>query len=144
MNYLVDTNVISEIRKENCNPTVREFMESLDGESLYISVISLGEIQYGITKVESRKKKDELLSWLSEQLATWFNGRIIPIDINVALIWGQMRAEHKATLPAADSLLAATALAHRLTVLTRNEKDFADIDGVRVINPWDEYRDVRL
>jgi predicted nucleic acid-binding protein len=136
MNYLVDTNVISEFRKANCNANVRAFVESLSSESLYISVISLSEIQYGIKKMENSLKKQELLVWLGEQLPDWFYGRIIPIDSDIALAWGTLRAVHKATLPASDSLLAATALALHLTILTRNTKDFETIAGVEIINPW--------
>lgn len=129
MNYLIDTNVISEFRKINCNVHVRSFIDSLVNESLYISVISLGEIQYGITKMEASKKKHELLLWVSEQLPNWFNGRIIPIDSEVSLVWGTLRAGHKITLPATDSLLAASALTHHLTLLTRNVKDFENISA---------------
>jgi predicted nucleic acid-binding protein len=138
MNYLVDTNVISEFRKTNCNANVRTFVESLSSESLYISVISLGEIQYGVKKMENSLKKQQLIVWLGEQLPDWFSGRIIPIDADIALAWGTLRAKHKATLSASDSLLAATALARHLTLLTRNTKDFEEIAGVECINPWEE------
>jgi predicted nucleic acid-binding protein len=138
MNYLVDTNVISEFRKENCNARVRSFIESLARESLYISVITLGEIQYGIKKMENSPKKQELLVWLGGQLPDWFNKRIIPVDSDIALAWGTLRAKHKATLPAPDLLLAATALAWHLTLVTRNTIDFEKIAGVEFINPWEE------
>jgi predicted nucleic acid-binding protein len=138
MNYLVDTNVISELRKKNCDANVRAFVEHLHIESLYICVISLGEIQYGIKKLENSPKKQELLVWLGEQLPGWFNKRIIPIDSDIALAWGTLRAKHKATLPAPDSLLAATALAWHLTLVTRNTIDFEKIAGVEFINPWEE------
>ncbi|GMO25539.1 MAG: type II toxin-antitoxin system VapC family toxin [Termitinemataceae bacterium] len=136
MNYLVDTNVISEFRKTDCNDHVRSFVESLANESLYISAISLGEIQYGVAKMEASKKKHELLVWVSVQLPDWFSERIIPVDSEISFVWGSLRAEHKATLPAVDSLLAATALTHHLTILTRNEKDFENISGLNYINPW--------
>ena len=136
MNYLVDTNVISELRKKNCDVQVKAFVERLPVESLYICVISLGEIQYGIKKLENSPKKRELRLWLDEQLPDWFSGRIIPIDLDIALVWGIMRAEHKATLPASDSLLAAAALTRHLTILTRNVQDFESIPGVELINPW--------
>jgi predicted nucleic acid-binding protein len=138
MNYLVDTNVISELRKKNCDSNVKAFVERLPAELLYICVISLGEIQYGIKKLKNPDKKRELLIWLDEQLPDWFSGRIIPIDSDIALVWGTLRAENKETLPASDSLLAATALARHLTILTRNVKDFERISGVEFINPWEK------
>jgi predicted nucleic acid-binding protein len=137
MNYLVDTNVISELRKSNCNENVKVFIEQLPPECLYLSAISLGEISFGIKKMDNTHKKSALIIWFESQLPEWFEGRVISIDSNIAIEWGAIRAKHKETLPVSDSLLAATALTHHLTILTRNVKDFERIEGISFINSWE-------
>ena len=136
MKYLLDTNIISEIRKSNCNEKVKEFIDGLSGEDLYICTITVGEISYGIEKLPPGKKKHELLVWLYGKLPEWFNGRIISLDRDTMEEWGKIRANTERTMPAADSMIASAAITHHLTLITRNTKDFEGIEGLMLINPF--------
>jgi predicted nucleic acid-binding protein len=98
MKYLLDTNVVSELRKRNCNRNVRVFMESLQTTSVFMSVISMGEIAFGIRTLKDENKKAELIEWFETQLPEKFRGRIVAIDSEVMITWGNMCADHKATL----------------------------------------------
>jgi predicted nucleic acid-binding protein len=135
--YLLDTNVLSEMQKSNGNPGVKDFTDKIPLEDIFISVLSIGEIFFGIEKLPEGRKKAELSLWLNSQIPRQFENRIIPIDIEVMLEWGRIRIKVKKTLPAIDNLLAATALAYHLTLLTRNTRDFAAVEGISLINPWD-------
>jgi predicted nucleic acid-binding protein len=135
MKYLLDTNVISELIARKPNPAVYEWVNGLEDERTYLSVITLGEIKRGIEKLPDSRRKGQLLEWLSNDLLFRFGDRILAIDTAVMLTWGKFVAEQKRTLPAMDSLIAATALTHDLLLATRNEKDFLDT-GVVVVNPW--------
>jgi predicted nucleic acid-binding protein len=137
MRYLLDTNVISELQKSKCNPAVRTCIEKIPLDKLYLSVISIGEIFYGIEKMTDGKKKNELASWLNNQLPENFGDRILPVNIDITLEWGRLRARHRKTLPIVDSFIAATALVHHLTLVTRNTKDFEELSGLTLLNPWD-------
>jgi predicted nucleic acid-binding protein len=137
MKYLFDTNVISEIRKSDCNAVVKSFVDEIPPEDIFLSVISIGEISYGVEKLPSGRKKHELSLWLYTKVPQWFSGRIIPLDMEVMLEWGKLRAGTKRTIPVADSLVAASAISHRMILVTRNTKDFEDIEGIKLINPWD-------
>jgi predicted nucleic acid-binding protein len=133
--YLLDTNVLSEIRKPRGHAGVKAFVDSLREEDVFISVLSIGEIGYGIEKLPSGPKKTELHIWLSQTLMDRFGNRIIPLDVDIMAEWGRLQAK-TSTLPVFDSLIAASALARRLTVVTRNIKDFERIDGIILLNPW--------
>jgi len=135
--YLLDTNVISEMQKSNCNPKVKAFMEGIAGEDLYISSLTIGEISYGIEKLSPGKKKHELAVWLYGKLPEWFDGRIIALDTDVLAEWGKLRAGMARNLPTADSMIAAAAITHHMTLLTRNIKDFDGIEGLMLLNPWE-------
>jgi predicted nucleic acid-binding protein len=137
MKYLLDTNVVSELRKRNCNRNVRAFVEPLPTTSVFMSVISMGEIAFGIRTLKDENKKAELLEWFETQLPEMFRGRIIAIDSEIMITWGNMCADHKATLPSPDSFIAATALVYDLTILTRNVKDFEAIHNISLLNPWE-------
>ena len=137
MKYLLDTNVISEMQKQNCNPNVITLMNEIPAEDLYISSITIGELVYGVEKLSAGKKKHELLIWLNIKLPQWFNDRIIFLDTEVMEEWGRIRAITKRTMPMVDSLIASAAIKHRLTLITRNIKDFEDIEGIMLINPWE-------
>jgi predicted nucleic acid-binding protein len=137
VNYLADTNLVSELRKSNCPSHVRAFMNTLPERSVYISVITMGEIKYGLERLPPSKKKTEIANWLDGELSVLYSGRIIHIDIDIALEWGDLRARNDRTLPFLDSLLAATALSKGLTLLTRNTKDFDGIEGLSLVNPWE-------
>jgi predicted nucleic acid-binding protein len=134
--YLLDTNVLSEIQKPNRNPKVCEFVEKIPQIDLSISIISIGEIAFGIEKLPEGKKKAALSHWLNSQIPQQFEDRIIIIDTGVMMEWGRIRARAKNTLSPIDSLIAATALARGLTLLTRNTRDFAAVEGLSLFNPW--------
>jgi predicted nucleic acid-binding protein len=135
--YLLDTSVISDIRKKNGSPRVIAFVNSLPPEDVYISILSVGEIAYGIEKLHQGKKRAELFHWLNDQIPAAFKNRIISPDSASMLEWGKLRAGIGRTLPYIDSLLAATALAYRLIILTRNIRHFDEIGGLSLLNPWE-------
>ena len=136
MSYLVDTNVLSELRNRNADPNVVAWMQARLRQSLYLSVLSLGEIRKGIEGVADPAFRQTLTDWLEVDLPNYFVGRLLDIDAQVADRWGRVQASAGRTLPVIDGLLAATALQHDLTLVTRNVKDFAGL-GVQVVNPWD-------
>ncbi len=137
MKYLLDTNIISETQKSNCNPKVKAFLDGLAGEDMYICSITVGEICYGIEKLPAGKKKHELMVWLYSKLPEWFYGRVISLDTDVMMEWGKIRAHTDRTLPAADSMIASAAITHHMTLITRNTKDFDGIENLMLINPWE-------
>lgn len=135
MSYLIDTNVLSELRRKNPNAGVVEWISQRPPVTLHISVLTLGEIRKGIDGLADEARRMKLVDWLETDLPAFFTGRILPVDAKVADRWGGMVAAAGRPLPAIDSLLAATALAHDLILVTRNVKDFADIP-LQIINPW--------
>ncbi len=136
MSYLVDTNVLFELRRKEPNPRVVAWFEERPATTLYISVLTLGEIQKGIEALRKSKRKLKLLDWLDTELPAFFTGRILPIDEEVADRWGRLLAAAGRPLPAIDSLLAATALTHGLALVTRNVDDFPHPD-LEIVNPWE-------
>ncbi|MDR3147277.1 MAG: type II toxin-antitoxin system VapC family toxin [Treponema sp.] len=138
MNYLLDTNVASEIRKPNCNIKVRRFIDTHDQTTLFMSAVSIGEISYGVERLLPGEKKIRFTHFLDVQIPEWFGDRVIPVDGEVMREWGRICARAGRTLPLLDSLIAATALAQGLTVLTRNTRDFEAIEGILLLNPWEE------
>ena len=138
MKYLLDTNVISEIKKPNYNKNVKEFLDTAIWEELYLSAITIGEICNGIEKLPAGKKKHELSIWLYTDIPQWFKRRIIAIDTDVVLEWGKLLARAGRTLAAADSLIAASAITHHMILVTRNTRDFEGIEGINLYNPWEE------
>jgi predicted nucleic acid-binding protein len=125
------------MRKSNGDPGVLACINAIQEDDLFISVISIGEISKGIEKLPDGKKKAELSIWLNDQIPAAFKNRIIPLDFDCMLEWGRVRARAKRTFPVIDSLLAATALARRLIILTRNIRDFDGIGGLSLLNPWE-------
>jgi predicted nucleic acid-binding protein len=134
--YLIDTNVISELRRREPEPRVVQWFERKPAGLLYMSVLSLGEIRRGVENLHASERQQALRAWLEEDLPAFFAGRLLPIDAAVAHRWGRLQAEMARPLPAIDSLLAATALEHRLVLITPNLKDLAGLP-VLVANPWD-------
>ena len=138
MNYLLDTNIISELISKSPNQKVLDFIRSLNEENLYLSVITIGEIKSGIEKLQNGRKKEALLHWLENELLVRFYGRIIPIDTDVMLKWGTIQNRLKQIgkpLPIMDSLIGATAEVHNFVLVTRNEKDFQNLD-IEIVNPF--------
>ena len=129
--FLLDTNVISEPSKLRPSPSVVSFIEQASSESLYISVLTLGELRKGAVRKQPHSKS---LLQLTEAIERKFAERILPVTPEIARIWGDLSAGR--SRPVVDTLLAATALAHSLILVTRNTKDFADI-GIPLLNPWD-------
>ena len=134
MAYLLDTCLLSELRKKNCHPGVTAWMSSLRPDDAFLSVLTLGEIRHGI---ELRRAKNPteaaaLERWL-EGLETHYADRILPITATIADQWGRLRPSQG--LPVIDGLMAATGLEHKLTVVTRNTADFQR-SGVHTLNPF--------
>jgi predicted nucleic acid-binding protein len=138
--FLLDTNVLSEFnRRGEPDERVKHWLEAADTESLYASVLTFGEIRYGIELLPPSKRRDQLERWLERDLPEWFEGRILPVDQSIADRWGLLRAQAQAKgrpLSVIDALLAATALQHNLTIVSRNASDFSVVD-LAVVNPWE-------
>lgn len=138
MNYLLDTCVISEMVKPEPNKNVIDWVSSQDENYLFLSVISLGEIQKGILKLSESKKKKTLRIWLQSDLLERFSGRTIPIDDQIAMNWGVIQASAEREgfiIPSIDGLISATAITRNMTVVTRNVPDM-EPSGVLLLNPW--------
>ena len=135
MSYLIDTNVLSELRRKSPNARVTHWFSQRPASTLYLSVLTLGEIRKGIEALAEPARRLPLLDWLETALPAFFAGRILPIDAAVADRWGRMVAHASRPLPAIDSLLAATAEQHGLTLVTRNLRDVKGL-AVSVIDPW--------
>jgi len=138
--YLLDTNIISELKKSNCNSKVKSFTNKIPLENIFICVVSIGEISFGIERLPPGKKKHDLLIWLHTKIPEWFSGRIISLDMDTMAEWGRICAMTKRTLPVLDSLIASAVITHHMTLVTGNTKDFEDIEGIKLINPWDAER----
>ncbi len=135
MSYLIDTNVLSELRRKQPNPAVVAWVQARPASTLYLSVLTLGELRKGIATLGEGAKQQALNDWLEVELPQFFTGRVLQIDTAVADRWGSLMAQAGRPMPAIDSLLAATALVHGLQMVTRNQKDF-DYPGLQTINPW--------
>lgn len=135
MSYLIDTNVLSELRRREPDAKVVQWFSNRPASTLYLSVLTLGELRKGIDALPETSRKLTLLDWLETELPLFFSGRILAVDTKVADRWGRLVAQSGRPLPAIDSLLAATALTHGLTLITRNLKDFQHPD-LRVLDPW--------
>lgn len=135
MTYLLDTNVLSELRKPLPDPRVRNWFDQVSGEQLYLSVLVIGEIRSGVERLRRRDlaQAARFDQWLTG-LQSRFSQRILPISREIADRWGQLNVPDP--LPIVDGLLAATALIHALTMVTRNTRDFVRT-GVAVLNPFE-------
>lgn len=140
MNYLLDTNVISDLISKQPNKKVVEWLDHLDPNAIYLSVIAISEIRKGIEKLSHSKRREKVKEWLEMHLLLRFQGRILEITTEVMLVWGELtgRLENEGrSITAIDSFIAAIALQGNYCLLTRNEFDFQHT-GVTIINPWKE------
>ena len=138
MNYLLDTCVLSELIRENPEANVASWISGIPETSMYLSVLTIGEIHKGIEKLPESKKKDRLHKWVNSDLCIRFKNRILDLDLEVSTKWGQIQGKAEQVgkpMPLIDGLIAATALSHDLIVVTRNTKDMEQ-SGVTLINPW--------
>lgn len=136
--WLLDTNVVSELRKTRPDPRVKAWSNAQAPDSLFLSTVTLAEIRYGIECQPEAAFREELELWLAEELQPWFARRILPVDEDVILEWRRMVArgrKRSITFSQPDLFIAATAQVHALTVCTGNENDFRQAD-VTVLNPW--------
>lgn len=139
MRYLLDTCVISEVVKEAPSSKVTQWLERQDELSMFLSVITFGELQKGIGQLQAGWKQRELYEWVEGQLSRRFTGRILDIDKDVAVRWGEISATAARvgrTVPVLDGLLAATAMTFGLTFVTRNTDHVLET-GVRLLDPWE-------
>jgi predicted nucleic acid-binding protein len=137
--FVVDTNVVSELRKVRsgkADPRVAKWADSVDLADLYVSVISIQELEVGVLLAERKDppQGQVLRAWLNNHVLAAFEGRILPVDVTIAQRCAQLSVPDPR--PLQDGLIAATALEHGMTVVTRNVADFVPT-GVRVLNPWD-------
>lgn len=136
--YLVDTNVISEFVKASPSPSVTQWLGNAAPESLFVSVMTVGEIRLGIENLPPGKRRTDLETWLETGLPEWFASNLLSVTPAIADRWGRLTIQAKRKgmmLSTADGLIAATALEHDLALVTRNTKDFLDL-GLAVVNPW--------
>jgi toxin FitB len=137
MNYLLDTCLISELRKPKPRQSVLNWFEAVDERYLFISALTIGELRYGIALLPDTARKKDLAAWLIN-IEESYAEVIIPVDEAVAGKWGEMRASARVSgqsLSVADGLIAATCSTYTLTLVTRNEKDFL-VTGIEILNPW--------
>lgn len=139
MNYLLDTCILSEFTHRQPEKKVLTWLEQMDENQLFLSVVTIGEIQRGIERLPESHRKTDLLVWFSNDLIRRFAPRIVPLDTPTMLLWGSLVArmeQNGKPMSVMDSLIVATALQNNQTIATRNISDFIPC-GVQVINPWE-------
>jgi toxin FitB len=137
MSFLLDTNAVSEWVKPRPNPGLVAWMEAADEDRIFISVVSLAEIRYGIERMPAGRRRHRLEQWLRDELPVRFESRILFVETKVAEAWGKIVSRSEAAgrpMGAMDAFLAATAETHHLTLVTRNVSDFRLLKAV--LNPW--------
>ena len=138
MKYLLDTNVISEWTKPRPDVSVVRWLDGVKEDDLFLSVVTIGELWHGIERLPQSKRRAALAQWVEQDLSARFEGRLLGIDERIARTWGVLLAasqQRERAMHAVDALLAATAEAYSLTLVTRNTKDFV-ASGIRVMNPF--------
>jgi hypothetical protein len=137
MNFLLDTNAVSEWVKPRPNLGLIHWMESADEDRVFLSVISLAELRYGVERMAAGARRNRLEQWLRNELPLRFEGRTLPVNHNVAEAWGKTMSRSEALgrpMSVMDAFLSATAETYRLTLVTRNVSDFPLLTAV--VNPW--------
>jgi toxin FitB len=137
--YLVDTNIPSELTRKKPDVHVAAFLRNVAQGDVFLSVMTVGEICKGIAALPVSQKRNVLQHWLEEDVRSWFGDRILPVTEAIAERWGNLAATAKQrgiTIAVVDGVIAATALHHDLTLVTRNVKDFAGL-GIDLLNPWE-------
>ena len=140
MSFLLDTNVISEWVKARPNRGVVAWLAAVDEDRVFISVVTLAELRYGVERMTTGSRRNQLTQWLLEELPLRFEGRVLSINHIIADIWGKIVARSEAAgrpIGAMDAFIAATAEVHDLTLITRNVSDFETSINA-IINPWAE------
>ena len=138
MSFLLDTNVLSEVRRPEPDHHVLRWLHEVDEDRTFISVISLAEIRKGVRLLPESRRREALATWLAHQLPARFSGRILSVDQPISLQWGDIVADSQRkgnALSIMDAFLAATAMVHDLRLVTRNLRDFASL-GLETLNPW--------
>ena len=138
MSYLLDTNIISEFANLVPNLSVQSWLQDHQSQGLYLSVITVGEIQQGITRLPLSKKRDRLFEWLQKSILGDYSEFILPIDTDTMMQWGELTGklmQKGQKMSVMDSLIAASALQHNLKLVTRNQSDFVNT-GLTLVNPW--------
>jgi toxin FitB len=138
MSFLLDTCVVSELVSRKPNRAVLNWIDTVDEHQLYLSAVTLGEIQRGIERAPDPQRKEVLQAWLTDELLLRFAGRIIELDIKTMMAWGELAGKldnRGKPMPAIDALIAASCIHHGLTLVTRNVSDF-QFAGIKVFNPW--------
>jgi predicted nucleic acid-binding protein len=137
MSFLLDTNAVSEWTKPRPNPGLIGWMEATDEDRIFISVITLAELRYGVERLAMGARRRRLEAWLGHEVPLRFEGRILPVDANIAEAWGKTVSRSDAAgrpIGAMDAFLAATAELHHLTLVTRDVSGFPLLKAV--LNPW--------
>lgn len=138
MSFLLDTNAVSEWTKPKPDPGLAAWLESTDEERIFLSVITLAEIKFGIERLAPGRRRDSLETWLGDELISRFDGRLLSIDEQIAQTWGRIVASCTALgrpIGIMDGFIAATAAEHKLTLVTRNGGHFANAK-ISLLNPW--------
>ncbi|AZN97402.1 type II toxin-antitoxin system VapC family toxin [Mesorhizobium sp. M9A.F.Ca.ET.002.03.1.2] len=138
MRLLLDTNVLSEVTRPAPDARVLDWLDGLDEDRSFISVVSIAEIRRGVALMDEGRKREALAEWLAQDLPQRFEQRVLPVDEPVALAWGDLMGLAKRRgrgLSSMDGLIAATAIARQLTLATRNMKDFEGF-GFELFDPW--------
>lgn len=139
MNYILDTNVVSELVAEQPDANVIRWVDHISSEQVFLSVITVGELEKGIEKLPASRRKAALAAWLESDLLVRFQDRLLPLTVATMRVWGQLTARREMEgkpMPAIDSLLAATAAERGFTLVTRNVEDFRGA-GIGLLNPWE-------